>query len=274
MARYQRKRARELQHDRFRDTTMNLLDRLGDRLAGKGRTILYGIAAVIALAVLFSLVSSWRERKANEARRALGHAIEIAEAPVNNANATPPPAAASGLSFSSERERAQKAVEEFQKVADKYPDPYRENARYFAANNLLTLDHNKGIAELQSLTKSGDREIATLAKFALAQAYEADAKYNEAAPIYNELAKANSELIPADTANLRLASVYEKLDKKKEAADIYFAILDASRKAKGADGKPATQTSAAREADQKLATLDPARYAQLPTAPVASNLAF
>ncbi len=268
MARYQRKRARELQHDRFRDTTMNIFDRLGDRLEGKGRAIMYGIVGVIALAVLFSLWSSWRERKANEARRALGHAIEIAEAPVGataSANAT-------GPSFPSERERAQKAVEEFQKVAATYPDPYSENARYFAANNLLVLDRNKGLGELQALTKSGDTEIAPLAKFALAQAYEADAKYSEAAQLYGELVKANSGVIPADTANLRLAAVYEKLDKKKEATDIYFTIADSSRKAKSADGKPLPSSAAARAASQKLETLDPDRYAKLP--PEASNLSF
>ncbi|MGI8655844.1 MAG: tetratricopeptide repeat protein [Pyrinomonadaceae bacterium] len=273
MARYQRKRARELKHDRFRDTTLTFLDRLGDQLAGKGRAILYGIVGLIALAILFSLFTSYRERKANEARRALGRAIEIAGAPVG-ADAAAASANPTGLSFPSERERAQKAVEEFQKVANTYPDPYRENARYFAANNLLALDRNKGINELQALTKSGDTEISALAKFALAQAYEADAKYNEAAMLYGELAKATNASIPADTANLRLAFVYEKLDKKKDAADILFNIVNNSRKAKGTDGKPAAQTSAAREAEQKLETLDPARAAQLPPAPAASNFGF
>ena len=37
--------------------------------------------------------------------------------------------------FSSEQERAQKAIEEFQKVAAKYGDPYRTEARYFIATN-------------------------------------------------------------------------------------------------------------------------------------------
>jgi tetratricopeptide (TPR) repeat protein len=269
MARYQRKRARELQHDRFRDTTMSVFDRLGDRLEGKGRAIIYGIIGLFAVAIIFGLFSTWRARKANEAQRALGRAIEIAEAPVG-ATAS---AGSSGLSFASERERAQKAVEEFQKVEAKYGNPYRENARYFAANNLLTLDRNKGISELQSLTKSDDNEISSLAKFALAQAYEADAKYNEAAQLYNELAKSSTNVIPADTSNLRLAAVYEKLGKKKEAADIYFAIVNSSHK-NGADGKPLPQTAAAREAAQKLETLDPARAAQLPPITDASGLGF
>ncbi len=43
VAKYKKKRARELQHDKFRDTAGVVFDRLGDRLEGKGKTILYGI---------------------------------------------------------------------------------------------------------------------------------------------------------------------------------------------------------------------------------------
>jgi hypothetical protein len=42
-----RKRARELQHDRFRDTTMSFLDRLGNLLEGRGRTILYALGGLL-----------------------------------------------------------------------------------------------------------------------------------------------------------------------------------------------------------------------------------
>ena len=109
MARYSKKRARELKHDKFRDATMNAFERVGDRLEGKGRYILYGIAAVIGLAVLISGWSWWSNRRADEARRALGRAIEIAQTPV-----TPSPSPGSTTpSFPNERERSQKAEDEF-----------------------------------------------------------------------------------------------------------------------------------------------------------------
>jgi uncharacterized membrane protein YccC len=154
VAGYKKKRARELKHDKFRDTTMSLFDRLGDRLEGRGRTILYGIVALIALAIIVGLLSTWRARKAGEAEQALGRAIEIASA---NVSATPAPGA-TGPNFASENERAQRAVEEFQKVADKYGDPYRARARYFIATNLLTLDRQKGISQLDELTKTAMRK--------------------------------------------------------------------------------------------------------------------
>src|SRR5207245_1502649 len=93
--------------------------------------------------------------------------------------------------FSSEQERAQKAIEEFQKVAAKYGDPYRTEARYFIATNLLYLDRDTGLRELEELTRRNFPEVVTLSKFALAQEKEGDGKYDEAAKLYTELAAQN-----------------------------------------------------------------------------------
>lgn len=268
MAKYKKKRARELKQDKFRDTTMSIFDRLGDKLEGKGRTVLYIIGAVV-LAALIAGLWSWRSaKKAEEARRALGRAMEIASTPV-----IPKLAPGSNLpSFPDENTRAQKAVEEFQKVADKYGDPFKSTARYMMATYQLKLDRTKALSELDTLSKSGDAEIATLSKFALAQAKEEDGKLDEAAALYKELASMGSTIITPETANLRLAAVYEKQGKKKEAADLLFPIVENARKAKDADGKPAPQSEASRNAAEKLEKLDPDRYAKLPPEPSLGNL--
>lgn len=270
MAKYKKKRVRELQHDRFRDTTITLFDRLGDLLEGKGRSILYGIAGLILVALIVGFWLRWSHRKDDEARRSLGRAIAIATTPVSST----PSASATTPSYTSEQERAQKAVEEFQKVAVKYGEPYRTEARYFMATNLLSIDRNRAISELAELSKSSNVGVATLAKFALAQAKEADGKYDEAAQLYGELAKQNNEFISADTANLRLALVYEKQGKKKEAADLLFNIVESARKAKDTDGATLPQSAAARSAAQELQKLDPSRYAQLSPEAPAADLTF
>jgi tetratricopeptide (TPR) repeat protein len=261
VAKYNKKRARELKQDRFRDTAMQIMDRIGDRLEGKGRAILYGIGGFILIAVIVGLVIRWSNRKADEARFALGRAITIASTPVSD---TPPPAGSTAASFSSEQERAQKAIEEFQKVAAKFGDPYRTEARYFIAANLLYTDRNKGVTDLTELAKSSNEEVAALSKFALAQAKAGDGKYDEAAALYRELATQNSTVVTAETANLRLALVYAKQGKKKEAADLLFNIVDTARKAKDSENKSLPQSQAARDASQELQKLDPARYEQLP----------
>ena len=271
MAKYNKKRARELQHDKFRDTAGKIFDRVTDRLEGRGHALLYGIVGVVVLAVLIGFWLNWRNRKADEAQRALGRAIAIASAPVNNPlvpSAVPP----TGPTFNSEQERAQKAIEEFQKVAAKYGDPYRSEARYFIAANLLYSDREKGLTELTEMTKSDLPEVSVLSTFALAQAKEADAKYDEAAQLYVQIAQKNSSIITPETTNVRLASVYEKQGKKKEAADLLFNIVETSRKAKDSDGLSLPASGAAREASQKLEKLDPDRYAKLtPEAPAADS---
>ena len=260
MAKYNKKRARELQHDRFRDTTMGFFDRLGDSLEGKGRTILYGLGAVLLAGILVITFVKWRNRKADEARQALGRAITIATTDMN-----PTPVPGSGQpSFNTEYERAQRAIDEFQKVATKYGEPYHSEALYFIASNRLVVDRPKGMSELTELSKSSVPEVAALSKFALAQAKESDGKFDEAAQLYSELAKQNNPSVTADTANLRLAKVYNKQGKKKEASDVLFNIVDASRKAKDDKNQPAPISTAAREAASELQKLDPARYAQLP----------
>jgi tetratricopeptide (TPR) repeat protein len=268
LANYKKKRARELKHDRFRDTTMLVADRLAERVAGRGRQILYGLLAVVLIAVAVYGVARWRNKHAAEAEQALGRAIQIARAEIT----TSPAPNSKDLAFGTERERSQRAIDEFQKVAAKYGEPYRTEARYFIATNLLVTDRAKGIGELQSLAQ-GSGETAVLAKFALAQAKEADGSLDQAVALYAELAQVNSMIVTPESANLRLASVYNKQGKKKEAADLLFSMIDTARKAKDKDGKPVPESAASREAGQLLKKIDPARWGQLAPAP-APDLSF
>jgi lipopolysaccharide biosynthesis regulator YciM len=108
----------------------------------------------------------------------------------------------------------------------------------------------------------------------LAQAKEADGNLDEAARLYGEIAKQGSAIVTPETANLRLAAVYDKQGKKKEAADLLVNMVDTARKAKDKDGKPVPESSAAREAAQRLLKIDPARHAQLAPPPTPTGLPF
>jgi len=239
---------------------MSFLDRLGNLLEGKGRTILYALGGLILASLLIIFFVKWNNRKNDEARQALGRAIDITKASVSP-NPLP---GSTEVTFSSEKERAEKAIAEFEKVVAKYGEPYKSESRYFIASNRLVIDRQKGISELTDLSNNGSGEVAALSKFALAQTNESDGKLDDAARLYSELAKLNSPTVTAETANLRLAKVYEKQGKKKEAADLLFNIVDAARKAKDSNNQPLPQSSAAREAAEELQKLDADRYGQLP----------
>jgi len=84
LAKYKKKRARELKHDRFRDTTMLLADRLAERVAGRGRQILYGLVALVVIVAAAYGVIRWRHKHSGEAEAAMGR-VDIL---VNNAGIT------------------------------------------------------------------------------------------------------------------------------------------------------------------------------------------
>ncbi|HVF43076.1 MAG TPA: hypothetical protein VM936_08700 [Pyrinomonadaceae bacterium] len=264
MARTTKKRTKQLKHDKFRDTTFDVYGRLSHRIEGRERTLLYALAGVAAVVALLLVFNWWRGRQAEAASAALGKAIEIAETPV--ATGTPLPGDTS-LKFASEKERAQKAVEAFQKVQSEYGSPYSELARYFAAASLLTLDRPKGLGELEALAKSGDADVSARSKFALAQARESDAQYDQAGALYQELLADKNRPVSENTLKLRLAAVYEKQGKRDEAADLLFQMVEAARKAQGKDGKPLPESAVIGTAADKLQELDPARFGQLSEKP-------
>jgi hypothetical protein len=258
-----KQREEELKHDAVRDAAMGFFEKLGKQLEGKGRVIIYGLVGLVAVGALVGFLYNRSNKKAQQAQLELGKAIEITQAQVS---ASPVPGSIEPT-YLNEKDRAYKAIEAFDKIINNYGDPYRENARYLKANQLLILDRAKGIAELEALTKSGDQQVAALSKLALAQVKETDGQLDAAAALYGELEKQNNAIVPAETARLYLAGVYEKQGKKQEAADILFNIVEAARKAKDAEGKPANQSNAAREAASKLQKLDPARYDKLTPEP-------
>jgi tetratricopeptide (TPR) repeat protein len=245
--------------DAFQQKAGKQINELSKKAEGKGKTILYAIAAVAVLGILIGLFYQWNRRSNRDAQTALGKAIETSIAPVTT---QPIPPTYTGKAFKTEKERAQAAVTEFEAVANTYSGEFRDKAKYFAAVNRMSLDRNAAIAELETLSKTGG-EVGSLAKFALAQAKQGDGKLDEAVTLYQELISANNPVVAKDSLNIALAEIFEKQGKKAEAADLYFKIADAASKAKDADGKVIPMSQTAREAKEKLQTLDPAKAAEI-----------
>jgi tetratricopeptide (TPR) repeat protein len=245
--------------DAFQAKTNKQITELSKKVEGKGKTILYAIAAIAVLAVLIGLIYTWNRRSSSAGQTALGRAIETSIAPVTT---QPIPPTYTGKAFKSEKERAEAALTEFQDVANKYGGAIGEKAKYFVAVTKLSLDRNAAIQELEALSKSSG-EVGSLSKFAFAQAKQGDNKFDEAVTIYQELANTNDSVIAKDTINLALANIYEKQGKKTEAIELYFKIADEAAKAKDSEGKTIPMSQTAREAKDKLQALDPAKAAEI-----------
>jgi hypothetical protein len=245
--------------DPFQEKLGTKIEEAGKKLEGKGRTILYSLAAVAGAALIFGVFYVLNSRSAAEAQTALGKAIETSQAPIS---ATPPPAGSTQRTFKSERERAEASIAEFQSVAEKYGGDVGEKARYFVAVNRLFIDRPAAIAELQGI--ASDRSpVGKLAKYALAQTYAADGKYDDAATLYRELSAMPDPVVAKDTLNFELAGIFQKQGKNQEAADIYFDIAKSASEAKDSEGNSVPMTSTAQSAKEKLEELDPERAKQI-----------
>jgi tetratricopeptide (TPR) repeat protein len=245
--------------DEFQTGVNKRVEDLGKRFEGKGRNLLYGLAALAVLAVLVGIFFAWNRRSDAAAQTALGKAIETAQAQVS---ASPPPAGFTGKTFKTERERSEAAINEFQTVVDKFGGAVEDKAKYFIAVNRLRIDRNQAIQELEGLSNTNG-EIGSLSKFALAQAKVDDGKLDEAAAIYNELAGLSNPILAKETIRFELAQVYQKQGKTTEAADIYYEIAKTASEAKGSDDKPIPMSQTAREAKDKLEEINPDRAKEI-----------
>lgn len=230
-----------------------------NKLEGSGRTILYGLGAILILGIIVFIIFRWNASSNAAAQAALGKAIEVSQSRVS---AVPVQAGSREKVFATEKERAEAAVAAFQDVSSKFGGNVGEKASYFAAINKVSLDREAATAELQALSANSD-PVGKLSKFALGQIYEADGKLDEAAKVYGELAATEDPLIAKDTVNFQLASIYEKQGKTKEAADLYYKIAKDASEAKDADGKPVPMNTTANEAKAKLEKLDPERAKEI-----------
>ena len=246
--------------DAFQSNVNRKIEDASAKFEGKGKNLLYALGAVAVLAILIGIFFTWNRRSDSTALTALGKAIETSQAQVSE---SPLPAGAAVKSFKTDKERAEAAINEFQAVADKYSGDVAQKAKYFIAVNRLTLDRAAGIQELEALSKAND-EVGTMSKFALAQAKAGDGKNDEAVNIYNELLKTDNTIIAKDTINFELARIYEAQGKRQEAEDLYYGIAKAGSQAKDLEGKSVPLTQTAREARERLASLNPDRANEIP----------
>ncbi|QQS33374.1 MAG: hypothetical protein IPM50_01980 [Acidobacteriota bacterium] len=235
------------------------IEEAGKVFEGRGRQILYGVAALAVLAILVALWFNYSKRSEAAAQTALGKAIETSQAQINEAG---PLAGSNQKSYKSEKERAEAAIAEFESVAATYGGAIAEKAKYFIAVNRLYVDRAAAITELEAISQSRSPS-GTLAKFALAQTRIADGRYDDAVALLRELAAADDPIVAKETIQFELAKVLEKQGKAGEAADIYFEIAKAASELKDAEGKPKLFSDSATESKKRLEEIAPERAKEI-----------
>ena len=70
--------------DEFQKNVGAKVNEFGKKFEGKGKTIMYALAAVAVLVLLIGIYSVWNRRTNNAAQAALGKAIETSQAQVTD----------------------------------------------------------------------------------------------------------------------------------------------------------------------------------------------
>jgi len=156
--------------------------------------------------------------------------------------------------YNSTEERAKAANAKFLAVADKYGwTTDGKNAKYLAGLTYLEQGQTQTAeTTLKEVSDSWNKELASLAKEALADLYHQTGRDSLAIDIYTQLTDHPTDAVPAGLAQIQLAELYASQGKTDQANKIYAQLKDKDKDAKGTPG-PAGSIAA-----QKLNPAGPA----------------
>lgn len=224
----------KLKQDHFVAATTHGLHWAGENR----RSVITTVVILLAVIVLLVGGAATYNYRSDAAANAFGSAMQV----YTTAIAAPGEPVPSGTkTFASAAERAKAAHELFAAAASSYSfTPAGHNALYFAGLTDIELGQTASAeSELQKLTGSMDRNLAALAKVALASLYHQSGRDAQAIELYKQLIAKPSETETEGMAKLQLATLYESTGRADEAKKIYAELKD--KDAKGAAGEVAAQ---------------------------------
>jgi TolA-binding protein len=204
------------------------------------------IVSVVAVAVVLALVfGGWAylNQQDQKAGFDLSQAVRTMDTPLRPAGT---PAQPDFPSFTSAKERAEAAQKQLQTIVDQYPHTRTADmARYLLGVTALNLGNNSAAEnDFKAVASSGNRDVAALAKFALASLYADNNRTKDAVALYQELINKPTVTVSKVTAQLQLAAVYQNSNQPLDAKRVYEQVK-----------KENPTTEAGQLATQKLASL-------------------
>ena len=192
-------------------------------------TIVVALVIVVGGAVLYSVRST-------SADSALGAAMDLYSAPL----AQPGAPAQTGV-YNTLADRAKAANAQFVAVADKYSMLKQgKMARYFVGLTYEEMGQNSNAeAAFKDVAGSWDRDVANVAKLALAGLYHEGNRDSDAINLYNEIIAKPSTTVSASVAQLDLADLYAAQGKQDQARALWAKVQDGDKD--GAAGSIAAQ---------------------------------
>jgi TolA-binding protein len=129
-------------------------------------------------------------------------------------------------SFTSAKERSGAARKQFQAIVDKYPHTRTADmARYFLGVTSANAGDNAAAeSNFKAVASAGNKELASVAKLALASLYGDINRAKDAVALYQDLINHPTASVSKATAQLQLAELYQATNQPLDAKRIYEQI--------------------------------------------------
>ena len=221
-----------LKGDKFAQATKTSVTWLSGH---RTNVVRWAIGAAAVLVVGIGFLVFWNMQQ-SAAEQALGKALDIYTAPL----ALPGAPAESGT-YATVTDRAKAANQQFKAVADKYGWLTEgSKARYFQGVTEQELGQTAAAeADLKKVADAWNRNLANVAKVALASIYHQTGRDQQAIDLYNEIIAKPSETVTAGVAQLDLADLYDATGKQAQAKALWAKLKDSDKD--GAAGSIAAQ---------------------------------
>lgn len=221
-----------LKGDKFAQATKTSVTWLSGH---RSNVMRWAIGAGAVLVVGVAVLIFWNVQQ-SAAETALGQALDIYTAPL-----ALPGAPAEKGTYATVAERAKAANAQFKTVVDKYGWLTEgSKARYFQGVTEQELGQTSAAeSDLKKVADSWNRNLANLAKVALASIYHQSGRDQQAIDLYNEIIAKPSETVTAGVAQLDLADLYAATGKQAQAKALWAKLKDSDKD--GAAGSIAAQ---------------------------------
>lgn len=213
----------QLKQDAFSRVTIGAAEKTADWTVEHRSTLI--VAAAVVVVVIAAVIGGWYYLSAQDEKASLdlSQAVRTMETPLRAPGSPEQP---DFPTFTSAKERAQAAQKKFQSIVDQYPHTRTADmAHYFVGVTSLTIGDNAAAERnFKDVASNGNRQVAALAKEALAGLYANSNRTKDAVALYQELINKPTDTVSKVTAQLQLAETYQNSNQPLDAKRLYEQI--------------------------------------------------
>jgi len=213
----------QLKQDAFSRVTIGAAEKTAHWTVEHRNTL--AVAIVVAVVIVAAVGGGWYYLSTQDEKASfdLSQAVRTLDTQLRPAGT---PAQPDAPSFASAQERAEAARKQFQAIVDKYPHTRTADlARYFLGVTAADAGDNTAAEKnFKAAAASGGKEVASVAKLALASLYASSNRTKEAIAGYQDLINHPTNSVSKATAQLQLAELYQTNNQPLDAKRIYEEI--------------------------------------------------